>query len=87
MKISEQKVRVETPYGVKIFQKFHFQKHAPIMEKRLAKKKFQKDQLQKYIYDSRLFILFLASLFWFPWWTNEELEHWYEIADGFDGLK
>ena len=44
--ISEQKFRDETPYGVKNFQNFHFQKHAPIMEKRLAKKKFQKDQLQ-----------------------------------------
>ena len=41
MKISEQKFRVETPYGVKIFQNFHFQKHAPIMEKGLAKKNFQ----------------------------------------------
>ena len=38
--ISEQKFRVETPYGVKIFQNFHFQKHAPNMEKRLAKKNF-----------------------------------------------
>ena len=45
MKISEQKFRVETPYGVKIFQNFHFQKHAPIMEKRLAKKIFQQQQL------------------------------------------
>ena len=36
----EKKFRVETPYGVKIFQNFHFQKHAPIMEKRLAKKNF-----------------------------------------------
>ena len=39
--ISEQKFRVETPYGVKIFQNLHFQKHPPIMEKGLAKKKFQ----------------------------------------------
>ena len=38
--ISEQKFRVETPYGVKIFQNLHFQKHPPIMEKGLAKKNF-----------------------------------------------
>ena len=36
----EKKVRVETPYGVKIFQILHFQKTPPIMEKRLAKKNF-----------------------------------------------
>ena len=40
MKISEQKVRGETPYGVTIFENFQFQKHPPIMEKRLAKKIF-----------------------------------------------
>ena len=39
--ISEQKVQVETPYGVKIFQNFHFQKHAPIILKTLAKKNFK----------------------------------------------
>ena len=36
----EKKVRVKTPYGVKIFQILHFRKHAPNMEKRLAKKNF-----------------------------------------------
>ena len=41
MKISEQKVRVETPYGVKNFQNFHFQKHAPNILKTLAKKNFK----------------------------------------------
>ena len=39
--ISEQKVRVENPFGVMIFENFHFQKHSPIMLKRLAKKNFQ----------------------------------------------
>ena len=41
----EKKFRVETPYGVKIFQKFHFQKHAPNMEKRLAKKNFENESV------------------------------------------
>ena len=35
---SEKKVRVETPYGVKIFQNFHFQKHAPIWDMCRVKK-------------------------------------------------
>ena len=39
--ISEHNFRVETPYGVKIFQKFHFQKHAPNILKTLAKKNFK----------------------------------------------
>ena len=34
----EIKVRVETPYGVKNFQNFHFQKHPPTIQKRWAKK-------------------------------------------------
>ena len=38
--ISETKFRVETPYGVTISEIFHFQKHAPVMLKRLAKKNF-----------------------------------------------
>ena len=42
--ISEQKFRVETPYGVKIFQNFHFQKHAPSILKTLAKKNFKNDK-------------------------------------------
>ena len=45
MKISETKFRMETPYGVKKFQNFHFQKHAPNMQKRLAKK-FQQNSIQ-----------------------------------------
>ena len=43
--ISEQKFRVETPYGVKIFQFFHFQKHAPIIPKKWVKKNFQNSNL------------------------------------------
>ena len=39
--ISETKFRVETPYGVKIFRIFHFQKCLPIILKTLAKKKFK----------------------------------------------
>ena len=39
--ISEQKFWVETPYGVKIFENFHFQKHAPNILKTLAKKNFK----------------------------------------------
>ena len=37
----ETNVRVKTPYGVKIFQNFHFQKHAPNILKTLAKKNFK----------------------------------------------
>ena len=39
--ISETKFRVETPYGVNFFQNFHFQKHVPIILKKLAKKNFK----------------------------------------------
>ena len=39
--ISETKFRVETPYGIKFFQILHFQKHGPIILKRLAKKNFK----------------------------------------------
>ena len=39
--ISEQKFRVETPYGVTFFENFHFQKHDSIILKTLAKKNFQ----------------------------------------------
>ena len=47
----ETKFRVETPYGVKIFRIFHFQKHAPNMLKKLAKKNFknQKSPLGLYL--------------------------------------
>ena len=38
----EKKVWMETQYGVKIFQNFHFQKHSPTIQKRWAKKKFKK---------------------------------------------
>ena len=38
--ISETKFRVETPYGVKIFQIFYFQNSLPLILKKLAKKKF-----------------------------------------------
>ena len=41
----EKKFRVETPYGVKNFLNFHLQKHAPNMQKRLAKK-FQQNSIQ-----------------------------------------
>ena len=37
----EKKVRVQNHFRVQIFEIFHFQKHAPNMEKRLAKKNFQ----------------------------------------------
>ena len=40
--ISETKFWVETPYGVKIFRIFHFQKHLPNILKTLAKKNFKK---------------------------------------------
>ena len=51
--ISEQKVRVETPYGVKNFQTFHFQKHAPIMLKKLAKKIFKKTNFDLWDWDGK----------------------------------
>ena len=39
----EKKVWVETPYGVKNFQHFHFQKHSPIILKWWAKNIFKKN--------------------------------------------
>ena len=38
----EKKVRVENPYGVKIFPNFHFQNSTLIILKKLAKKFFKK---------------------------------------------
>ena len=42
----ETKFRMKTPYGVKIFQNFHFQKHASIILKTLAKKNFKNRSYQ-----------------------------------------
>ena len=42
---------MENPYGVKIFQNFHFQKHPPIILKTLAKKKFQKYEFPYFGFD------------------------------------
>ena len=44
--ISETKFRVETPYGVKFFQNFHFQKTNPNIVKKLAKKNFKNDMVE-----------------------------------------
>ena len=41
MMIFENRVRVENHFPVEIFENFHFQKHAPIILKTLAKKNFK----------------------------------------------
>ena len=42
--ISEQKFRMETPYGVKFFSKISLPKHFPHHPKYMGEKKFQKDE-------------------------------------------
>ena len=57
--ISEKKVRMETPYGVKIFQNFHSQKHPSLHMKICPKKNFHFDNCQFVLKTSKCKIIII----------------------------